>query len=389
MNVERKLRRWREAGLIDDTTYARIADFLRQAQQPVAMYALIGLGASTVGLGLISLVAANWELIPRPVKLGVDLALGVALALLLRQALARQSRLAREALVTLYYAFTLASLALVGQLYQLNTPTYQALVTWCVATLPLVLLGESRFLGALYTAGLVTTHGFALEALFDALDAAHSRALAFNLGACVVFISPLPYLLLGFLPWLIRERPQYAFCLRACGATAIVLGGCAIPMIWYDSIGPAETLHWALLVTLPIALAGSALVTRLLRQERELPLLALQLVLPAAWLMLAISTAFERNSADFIGALLQIAWLAGLAFVSYRARRVRLFNTFTRLLALRILIVYFEVFGSLLDTGVGLVVGGALTLLGAWWWQRKMRQLAARASALPEMARVE
>jgi hypothetical protein len=34
-----------------------------------------------------------------------------------------------------------------------------------------------------------------------------------------------------------RERPQYALCLRACRAGAVVLGGCAIPMIWYDSIG--------------------------------------------------------------------------------------------------------------------------------------------------------
>jgi hypothetical protein len=160
-------------------------------------------------------------------------------------------------------------------------------------------------------------------------------------------------------------------------------------MIWYDSIGHGETLHWALLVTLPIALGGSALLGRLLRDDHELPLSALQLVLPAAWLMLAISTAFERSSIAFVGALFQIAWLAGCAFVGYRARRVRLFNLLTRLLALRILIVYFEVFGSLLDTGMGLVLGGMLTLLGAWWWQRKLRLLTVRARDLQGAARVE
>lgn len=384
MNVDQKLRRWREAGVIDEATSARIAEFERAREQPVAMYALIGLGASTVGLGLVSVVAANWERIARGLKLGADLALGVALALAIHLALQRGSRFAREALVTIYYGFTLASLALVGQVYQLDAPSYQALCVWSLASLPLVLLGESRFVGALYTAGLVATHAFALEALFELLDAAHSRTLAFNLGACVMFISPLPYLFAGYLPWLKRERPQYALCMRVCGASAVVLGGCALPMIWYDAIGPGETLHWGLLATLPIALAGSALLGRVLRDERGLPVQALQLVLPAAWLMLVLSTAFERSSADFIGALLQIAWLAFCAFLCYRARRVRLFNTLTRLLALRILIVYFEVFGSLLDTGVGLVLGGVLTLLGAFWWQRKMRQLALQGAARVE-----
>jgi hypothetical protein len=51
------------------------------------------------------------------------------------------------------------------------------------------------------------------------------------------------------------------------------------------------------------------------------------------------------------------------------------------MLALRILFVYFEVFGSLLDTGVGLVTGGVVTLLIGWGWQLKMRQLTERARA--------
>jgi uncharacterized membrane protein len=57
-----------------------------------------------------------------------------------------------------------------------------------------------------------------------------------------------------------------------------------------------------------------------------------------------------------------------------------LFHALTALLALRILVVYFEVFGSLLDTGVGLVTGGLLTLLIAWFWQKKVRKLGQRAA---------
>jgi hypothetical protein len=43
--------------------------------------------------------------------------------------------------------------------------------------------------------------------------------------------------------------------------------------------------------------------------------------------------------------------------------------------------IYFEVFGTLLDTGVGLVLGGLLTLLVTWFWARKRRDFDRELSA--------
>jgi uncharacterized membrane protein len=384
MNVDQKLRLWREAGLIDEATSARIASFEHTQRKPLGMYAVIGLGASTIGLGLVSLVAANWEVIPAALKLAVDLALGVALAVSIELATLRQwrqSQMLREALVTIFYGYTLASLALVGQVYQLNAPTYQALLTWSLATLPLWLLGESLFLGVLYTAGLATAHGFGLDALFDALQAGVGEAAGRNIAACAVFVSPLAYVLLGFVPWLVTQRPNYAWSMRAGGSAAVLLGGFMIPMFWYSDLSPDDTLSWSLVLTLIAAVSFSAIVGRLLSIQAPRTRLGLQCIVPAAWLLLVLSAGFAHGEAEYIAGLLQIAWLALCAFVSYRALWLRLFNWLTALLALRILAVYFEVFGSLLDTGVGLVTGGALTLLISWWWQRKTRQLAARARA--------
>ena len=39
--------------------------------------------------------------------------------------------------------------------------------------------------------------------------------------------------------------------------------------------------------------------------------------------------------------------------------------------------VYIEVFGSMLETGLGLIVGGILTIGLTWFWLRKSRGLAA------------
>ena len=381
MNLDQKLRRWREAGLIDDATSARIATFEHSERRPIGMYTLVGLGASTIGLGLVSLVAANWEVIPAALKLAVDLLLGIALALAIELAVRRGWRLAREALITIFYGYTLASLALVGQIYQLDSPTYQALTLWSFATLPLCLLGESLFLSVLYTAGLVTTHGFALSALFDALEAHASDALGRNVAACVVFASPLVYVLLSFIPWLRVNRPHYVWALRAAGALGIVIGGLALAFFWYDGLTGGETLSWSLGVTLLLAIGFSVYLWRLMQGEPVRTRSAVVCVVPAAWLLLLFSTGWRHGAADYMGGLLQIAWLSLCAFVSYRALWLRLFNALTSLLALRILVVYFEVFGSLLDTGVGLVTGGAVTLLIGWGWQQKMRQLTERARA--------
>ncbi|HET8937288.1 MAG TPA: DUF2157 domain-containing protein [Polyangiales bacterium] len=381
MNLDHKLRRWREAGLIDDATSARIAAFEHAERRPLGMYALIGLGASTVGLGLVSLVAANWEVIPAALKLTVDLVLGVGLALLIQLAFSRQWRLAREALITIFYGYTLASLALVGQIYQLNSPPYQALLTWSLATLPLCLLAESLFLSMLYTAGVVTAHVFALAELVEVLEVARNDGFARNLMASVVFVSPLVYVLLSFVPWLVARRPQYVFSLRLFGASGVLFGGFALAFFWYESLDADETLTWALGVTLLIALGFSWALSRLMAAEPGRMGIGLASVVPAAWLLLAAGTGVPHGSADYLGGLSQVAWLGLCALVSYRALWLRLFHALTAALALRILVIYFEVFGSLLDTGVGLLTGGILTLLIAWFWQKKIRQLGQHVRA--------
>ena len=66
-------------------------------------------------------------------------------------------------------------------------------------------------------------------------------------------------------------------------------------------------------------------------------------------------------------------WLV-VAWSAHHARDPRLLNVATAMIGMRILAIYFEVFGTLLDTGVGLVSGGLLTLGLVWLWARKRKQ---------------
>lgn len=380
MSSERKLARWQEAGLIDAATRARIEAFEQARRKPIMLYALGVLGAGTVALGVVSIVAANWDAIDGSVKLGCDLLLGALLAAATYASVQRGHALATEVLVTVFYGFTLASLALVGQVYQLGTPAYQALLVWSASTLPLVLLGKSRYLAALVTAGLATTHGLALEALFEHIEhTSHmSESMEHDLFASALFASPLLYVPLARVPLLVRHRPEYAQTLTALAWTAVLVAGFALQFVWYESIDGDDTLRWSLAVT---ALLAGGLAAALPRLYPRLPVPALRTlraILGAGWLMLVAGASVARGPADFVGAVLQVAWLALFALCSLQLGRVRLFNALTAAIALRVLVIYFEVFGSLLSTGVGLISGGALTLVIAWFWRRKTRDLTQR-----------
>ena len=99
-----------------------------------------------------------------------------------------------------------------------------------------------------------------------------------------------------------------------------------------------------------------------------------------AWIafVLTVGLSFPRGDVRVLGALAQIVLLGLAGWTSLELGRVRTFNLFTAAIALRILVIYFEVFGSMLSTGVGMITGGVLTLVLAWLWKRQSSALTSR-----------
>ncbi|MFL0354952.1 DUF2157 domain-containing protein [Erythrobacter sp. GH1-10] len=74
----RKIEAWHAAGVIDADTRSRLLAYEQDHARPLALWAVYGIGALAIGLGLISVVAANWEDIPGQIRLAVHLLLIVA-----------------------------------------------------------------------------------------------------------------------------------------------------------------------------------------------------------------------------------------------------------------------------------------------------------------------
>ncbi len=376
MKMERRLERWREAGLIDAATAGAIADFEERHRRPLALWSVVGLGALSVGLGLIALVAANWHAIGDGVKLGADLLLLAGLAVAAGRLRTAGSEPWADVAVFVYGWATLASIALVGQVYQLDSPLWQPLVFWCAVTGPLFALGRSAWLGMAWGLALGTTWLSLAEPMVDALKDAGLGGL--EIVPAFLALGPALALGLALVPALADDA---AAGLRRVALGALVVGAVTGPSAWYGS----EHLEWTSAGS--FALVVAAILAGLPRLWREVPDAVRRAFAEAVGIGAAstcVAFLVPYGDLGWVAALSQLAVLAALARACLVAQASTAFRLCAAAIAVRLVVIYFELFGTLLDTGLALLGGGLLTLLLARQWQRRTRALWAAHAAEPE-----
>lgn len=368
MSIDKKIERWRAANLIDQETVEKIRDWEQQQRRPVLAWLLGGLGALTVTIGLVSLVAANWDELGRMAKLFADMALLAALGFGIARA---QGHWLREILVILYFGAFLASIALVAQTYQLGGEIHTALIFWMVLGTPVALLGRSWLLGLLWVSGALATLGFSTYAFLDTRELSEEATLVLVVGMTCVAISALIF---GGSSRLMRaHRPEIGAFFRGLGWTALALVTSLVQFIWYSGWEWESQVHW-IAVFFPIL--GVLIAWRLPSFFNGLPKTSYVIARSAIVVSLLITgAAFIPHSALPIVSLVGFLglWLA-FAFALHAIGALRLLNLATAILALRVLVAYIELFGSLLDTGLAMIFGGLLLIGLAWSWRRLGRR---------------
>ncbi len=384
MLLNRKLSQWQQAGLIDKHTLKNITEYERVSSKPVVLWAAGGLGAFAIVVGIVSVVAANWLHMPDEVKLGIDLALCAILAFAVYKAclsveMAQEKLWLREMLVIIYYGFTLASMALIGQIYQLDVTMAKLLLVWTIATVPLVLLARGKFIGTLWVVAAAITYGLNIYAFSDfamhKLD--FSRDTLETIVISLALIGPLLFIYLSRIRWLLQHRPVYAEEISRYCWLVIVAGGFFAQFLWYARNAAYEISMTVFLITGVATGITAVLIPALYKNNHANTHLAMRIVLLSVFI-LGFTACWHSYSLNAVGALTNLAYLCILAWAALKINSTRLFNFLTAVISIRILFVYFEVFGSMMQTGVGLIIGGILTLLLAWLWFKKSGNLAVK-----------
>lgn len=359
----RKLKAWEAAGLLDAATAARIREWESTHASPVAMRAVVGIAVLAIGLGLVSVVAANWDAVAGVARLAIHFVLMAGLAAWLWRRPAVDG-MAAEGGLFVFAVLGLTFFGHVGQVYQTDSPLWQPLALWLVLFAPAILLyGNGRLNALLLMTVMViaaSSHMYWLIGLRPRLDRIEETVR-------ITLALTAPLLLGGLAAWAVGRSAREGFW-RSLGGLALVYAaaGASVAAVasadgpWYRD-HEATRLLWSVIVASGVMLVTTLLV-RAFRRDAEGRIVA------ALWLGLATvpPLAYALSGSKIVAALLFMALWAGIAFAALRAGWRGAFQTAVGIIALRLVLLSFELGGDLLTSGAGLIASGLLVLGVAW-----------------------
>jgi hypothetical protein len=283
-----------------------------------------------------------------------DFALVAGLAAVLIRTQLDQKSVVFHIAQSLFIFLILASIGLISQVYHMGGKPYQALSFWLVLITPLALFARNAFIPHLYATSLVTTAvTFWWE--YDKYTEEHFAVL--------LLLTPFTLGALAQLTGVWRELGRFSRAFRQWFVLALVVAAAfmdvflaEIELYRFFRDDPTRTG----IQIAAVFLWGLSLPLSWRKRDRVIVGAA------GAVLMLAYGLLFLGQRDQVAGALVSLTIGSCIALLCVVRGHGRFFNAMIAFLGLRFLIVYFQVFGSLAQTGVGLVVSGILIMGAAY-----------------------
>ena len=163
--------------------------------------------AFLIGLGIIALVAANWEQIPNNVKLGGAVSLMVVNAFAVILSMKFKKNILTQVLCGVFAALIMAVIGLIGQIFQLRSDVSGACLLWALCAWPLFLI-TPRLLWLWIPLLFVGTKSFAIYNTFagDVLlsESGWSYATVNYIYSLLVFYG----LIFAYELWMLYAKPN-------------------------------------------------------------------------------------------------------------------------------------------------------------------------------------
>lgn len=161
--------------------------------------------AFLIGLGIIALVAANWEQIPNNIKLGGAIGLMIANASAVILSMKFKKNILTQVLCGVFAALIMAVIGLMGQIFQLRSDVSGACLLWALCAWPLFLI-TPRLLWLWIPLLFVGTKSFAIYNTFVGdvlLNIGWKYTLANGICSLTVFYG----LIFAYELWMIYAKP--------------------------------------------------------------------------------------------------------------------------------------------------------------------------------------
>ncbi len=360
MKFAKRVEQWVEAGIIDSASAARIMAHEESRRGLTFVTAMLGIGGLAIFLGIAAIVGVNWDRIPGLVKILVHALINSGIAFALYHVI-RQSKtgVLVDLLAGVLAGLTFTFIALVGQIYQAQEPTWKALALWLVLITPFLLsVARSQTLMRLWVIALLATYGFFVGDQIEKLDGL--------VRSLMIVMPPLVMIAVGQTTWL-RSRFDVAMTqLSVIGHIVMVAHVSLAQIVWRTTDQwilyplPDNNILWeAFIISVVFALGivGLRRAKLLIEMPQEIDILIVLSPIIGFLPMLG-----AHGDWPVIGAGIVMAYWGYCGWVGIKAGYRRALDVAVGFIALRLVIVYVEVFGSLLQTGVGLIVSGFLLI---------------------------
>lgn len=249
---------------------------------------------------------------------------------------------------------------------------------WMAITLPFFLLmGRTYATAVPWMIAFLVTLGFVVDEYISPMPAPYDDIFTIGIPA----LLPLALMADGALDIFRRFRPALAdvflktgFILSASAASVSII---VMHMMRYDRYQwPTPEIPAAVLVA---GLVGLGLHATLYGFYRSHPAMKVAALFASVSLLVFIVPFLVPGSGGpLFAALAFIAYWVFVGWLAQGAGYMRVVSFAITLIAIRIFFIYVELFGSLMSTGVGLIVGGGV-MLGLIYAARKLnRHLRAK-----------
>jgi len=383
---ERKLKAWQQAGLIDASLADRIRAWEAKNSRPIGIWALVSLGALAIGLGVVSVVAANWDAIPGEVRLALHFLAMAGLAAFLWTRLAAEQGLSdwfADSLIFVAAILGLTCLAHIGQVYQTSSPLWQPLLAWLVIYSPLLLLfGRGWPAAGLWMAAVLGTafaHADDYSNFWSMVPrrSEHFATVYWGLIFC-------PPMLVAGISAIMRERSSRAQFWRLLEKMAIVviLGGVSVAIVTRSWSGDDFMIGSVVIQSLVLlGAAGVSLYARPNRSGRSTAIiLAAAAAIHIGGTLLAYSVRYGET--QWLNAFCFLLLWTAVAYAALTAGWRHMFQCAIAVLAVRIIILSFELSDDLLGSGVGLIFAGISAMAVGWATVKVSKRYAPKSGEI-------
>lgn len=418
--LELDLERWASLGLIDRD---RLDSLRANAGPAVRHYSVSGilflLGIILLACAVLIFIGANWQILPRIMRLGVALLLmwsayGTAFALC-----ERPRTVYADALVLLGSVLFGATIMLIGQMYHINAGWPNGVLLWAIGAFVAAALARARasailamILFGVWSAGISFADEWRIHWAFLAALAAMialARMLDFRALAHLIVLS--------FLAWcaangaVLADRLQgadFAFFVALMTTVGLVmwLGGLISTDLGarFGGLIAGYGLFFLTLIFFLLQLAEDGAVEHVpltiaifacggAVAALAVAALAMRLIVPIDGLMAAaaIFAVLANCSAgndwpaalNYLYAGLYLGYIGWLLTYGLRTQRTYAVNLAFVAFGGEVIYLYFVVFGTMLQQSALFAVGGILFLLAAYILERVRREVVRPARMEP------